>query len=160
MASTRSFLVVLLAFVVSTVHAQQFEDMLWGVASYPGLSEDCVDAVSTTANDCPGLLLLVSQDDRRLKSDELAELCTTSCRTSLVSVRSTIVTACASDVVEIDAVTYPATFFIDKFIFQYDLSCMKEAYANSIPLDCNSGANAGKASPTTTVTISSAKRLR
>ena len=108
-----SFLVVLLQ--SHSIHAQQFEDLQFAV-SYPQLSESCVEALNTTVGGCPGLLMLVAQKHRYLHHDELTDICTTDCRSSLASVRAIIALACnaASDVVEIAPVTYPGAWAADK----------------------------------------------
>ncbi|KAK1752213.1 carbohydrate-binding module family 50 protein [Echria macrotheca] len=132
MASIRSLSFQLLGFVASsTVFAQQFQDVVMGIA-WPGLSESCVTALNTTVPNCPSFLIRVSVDNPRLDEEQLEDLCTTSCRTDLTTVRGTIASACnpTTDVIQLDGVVYPATFVADRFLFTYDLSCRKDSVSN------------------------------
>lgn len=105
------FLSLLLAVSVGRVHGQQFEDDVMGL-DFPQLSEDCLEALNTTAAGCPGFLIRVSVDNRRLIPEELTALCTTTCRASLTTVRSTIAAECtlATDVMEFDGVVWPGSY--------------------------------------------------
>lgn len=111
MASIRSLSFQLLGFVASSAFAQQFQDVIMGIA-WPGLSETCVNALNTTVPSCPSFLIRASVDNPRLDSEQLTALCTTSCRTDLTSVRGTIASACnpTTDVIKLDGVVYPGPY--------------------------------------------------
>lgn len=112
-----------------TVWAQQFSDVLISSSGYPGLTDQCAEALNSTVQSCPGFLAEASVDMPRLDSTSLEALCTSACRSSLESVRNTIASGCGAsqDVIMVDAVVYPATFVIDRYLYTYDVSCMKDS---------------------------------
>lgn len=90
------------------VNAQRFDNLALGV-DYPGISDVCADALNTTLTGCPSLLASVAVDNPRLSSDQLLELCTSGCQTSLRDVRQGIANACDqdSDIISYDGVDWP-----------------------------------------------------
>ncbi|RYP81114.1 hypothetical protein DL770_005977 [Monosporascus sp. CRB-9-2] len=141
-ASSRAVaLVATILFFVNFSSAQQFSDVLLGNDVYPGLSDQCADALNTTVQSCPGFLATVAVDMPRLDASSLHALCTSSCRSSLTSVRGVIASGCGSstDVIEINSVVYPATFVIDRLVYTYDISCAKDSdtgtFCDTIYLD-------------------------
>lgn len=108
MTLTCSLSLLLLAYLTSSANAQQFEDTVMGL-DYPGASENCMEALSTIAPNCPSFLIGVSVNNPRLDSEQLAALCTPACRTALTNVRQTIASGCNldTDVVEFDGVIWP-----------------------------------------------------
>lgn len=111
------------------VAAQQFADLTLGHDGYPDLSERCYDALNTTVQGCPGFVAANAVDIARLVSGQLEALCTSSCRSSLSSVRSVIASGCSADtdVVEFNRIVYPATYTIDRILHAYDVSCARDA---------------------------------
>jgi hypothetical protein len=84
-----------------------------------------------------------------LDEEGTAALCVDSCYSSLESARSTIAGACtaSTDVIVENKVAYPgihpcspavvnfyscllATFFVDNYIYTYDVSCRKDRYVH------------------------------
>lgn len=88
--------------------AQQFTDTLLGL-DYPGLSENCLEALNSTVTACPSFLIQVSVNNPRLNSEELQALCNNGCLESLRSVRQIIQNGCNTnkDVVQFDGVVFP-----------------------------------------------------
>ncbi|KAL2812859.1 hypothetical protein BJX63DRAFT_432363 [Aspergillus granulosus] len=115
---------LLLAFVAKG-HAQVFENLLLGV-EYPGLSDACVNALNTTVS-CPPFLSSAAENNPRLSSEQLVELCTPSCQASLSSARQKIAQSCNqdSDIISYDGLNWPATMIIVRFIYTNNLSCRK-----------------------------------
>jgi hypothetical protein len=76
---------------------------------WQNVSDSCATALNTTVANCPSFLNAVSIDTPRLKSDQLSQLCTPECKTSLANVRSTIAAGCdsGSDTVEWEGTIYP-----------------------------------------------------
>lgn len=97
-----------LATISGRVDAQIFDNLALGV-DYPGISDACADALNSTLSGCPSLLASVSIDNPRLTSDQLSELCTSECRTSLQDVRQEIANACNqdSDIISYDGIDWP-----------------------------------------------------
>ncbi|KAK4660328.1 hypothetical protein QC762_0017910 [Podospora pseudocomata] len=126
-ANTLSWFVGLLS-TFAIANAQQFSDGLLGYHVYPGLSDQCAEALNTTITNCASFLATVAVDMPRLDSRSLETLCTATCRSSLSSVRGTIASRCRgnTDVLEIESIVYPATFVIDRFLYAYDISCAKD----------------------------------
>ncbi|OBT53418.1 hypothetical protein VE04_07002 [Pseudogymnoascus sp. 24MN13] len=89
----------------SSANAQQFKDTAMEL-DYPGVSENCMEALNTTAPNCPSFLIGVSATNPRLDSEQFTALCTPACRTALTNVRQTIALGCNldTDVVEFDGV--------------------------------------------------------
>lgn len=96
---------LLLAHLASSANAQQFKDTAMEL-DYPGVSENCMEALNTTAPNCPSFLIGVSATNPRLDSEQLTALCTPACRTALTNVRQTIALGfnLDTDVVEFDGV--------------------------------------------------------
>ncbi|KAK4682659.1 hypothetical protein QC764_0021480 [Podospora pseudoanserina] len=117
-ANTLSWFVGLLSTFTIAI-AQQFSDGLLGYHVYPGLSDQCAEALNTTITNCASFLATVAVDIPRLDSRSLEILCTATCRSSLSSVRGTIASRCRgnTDVLEIESIVYPATFVIDRFLY-------------------------------------------
>jgi hypothetical protein len=105
--SQANYLRLLAVFAIGA-NGQQLGGVMRGI-NYPGLSDRCLEALNTTVTGCPLLLSSVSVENPRLSSDQLAALCTTSCRGSLTGVRSTIKLGCIApnDTIEFDSVVYP-----------------------------------------------------
>lgn len=80
---------------------------------YPGISESCKHALNTTVQKCPSFLGDVSEDNPRLISAQLSELCTSDCQTSLTDVRKTIVSGCKKT----DVITYEGADWPGKLLF-------------------------------------------
>jgi hypothetical protein len=91
------------------INAQQFNDTVLGNRAYPGLSDQCTEALNTTVKDCPSFMAAASVDMPRLDSSSLDTLCTSACQSSLTSVRNVIAKGCRADkdVIEIRSVVYP-----------------------------------------------------
>lgn len=108
MEVTSLFTFLLLGLLNVFAYAQQFEDIVMGL-DYPGVSENCAEALNTTMPGCPSFLIRVSVDNPRLNSDQLTNLCTSRCRSSMTSVRQVIASTCNknTDVVNIDDVIWP-----------------------------------------------------
>ena len=129
------------ALAVGIAKAQQFIDMTLGHDIYPGLGEQCYEALNTTVKNCPGFLAVNVVEMPRLASPMLDALCTPDCRSSLTSVRGVIASGCAADtdVIEFGRVVYPATYMIDRMIHAYDVFCAKDSasgvYCDEIYLD-------------------------
>lgn len=107
-ANTLSWFVGLLS-TFAIANAQQFSDGLLGYHVYPGLSDQCAEALNTTITNCASFLATVAVDMPRLDSRSLETLCTATCRSSLSSVRGTIASRCRgnTDVLEIESIVYP-----------------------------------------------------
>ena len=137
----RSWAFVLAIGIVGVANAQQFTDITLGHAAYPGLNEQCYEALNTTVQSCPGFLAVHSVEMPRLASPILDALCTPGCKSSLTSVRGVIALGCAAntDVIEMGRVVYPATYLIDRMIHAYDVSCATDSasgvYCDEIYLD-------------------------
>lgn len=104
--------------ITGATNAQQFNDTVLGNKAYPGLSDQCAEALNTTVKDCPGFLAAASVNMPRLDSSSLELLCTPACRSSLSSVRKVIAEGCRADkdVIEIRSVVYPGTIcLLDTF---------------------------------------------
>jgi hypothetical protein len=97
-----------LACISGRVNAQRFDNLALGV-DYPDISDTCTDALNSTLSGCPSLLASVALDNPRLTSDQLGELCTSGCHTSLQNVRQKIAKACDqdSDIISYDGVDWP-----------------------------------------------------
>ncbi|KAK0724574.1 hypothetical protein B0H67DRAFT_641092 [Lasiosphaeris hirsuta] len=127
--------------IAGVANSQQFTDVTLGHDAYPGLSEQCYEALNTTVQSCPGFLAVNSVEMPRLASSMLDALCTPGCRSSLTSVRSIIASGCAAntDVIAVGRVVYPAAYTIDRMIHAYDVSCAKDSvsglYCDEIYLD-------------------------
>lgn len=60
---------------------------------------------------CPSFLGDVSEGNPRLTSEQLSELCTTGCQTSLTDVRKTIASGCNNmDVITYEGADWPGMF--------------------------------------------------
>ena len=70
------------ALAVGIAKAQQFIDMTLGHDIYPGLGEQCYEALNTTVKNCPGFLAVHVVEMPRLASPMLDALCTPDCRSS------------------------------------------------------------------------------
>jgi len=84
---------------------------------YSGISETCKHALNTTVK-CPSFLGDVSEDNPRLTSEQLTELCTSGCQTSLTDVRKTIASGCDNT----DVITFEGADWPGKFFFSDDLN--------------------------------------
>lgn len=93
------------------INGQQFDGTLVGL-DYPGVSENCVDALNTTVANCPGFLVRISINNPRLHQEQLDALCTTSCRTGLSNVRQVIAASCGqvTDTIQVDGVVWPGPY--------------------------------------------------
>ncbi|KAK3177856.1 hypothetical protein K4F52_009408 [Lecanicillium sp. MT-2017a] len=140
---TRALTLALLATIlpfVGIANAQTFSDAVVGHA-YPGISDECAEALNTTVTNCPAYLAWAAEEMPRLVPSALDALCTTACKSSLTSVRGDIASGCGgdSDVMEVDSVVYPATFVIDHYLYAYDVICAKDSdtgeYCDEIYLD-------------------------
>lgn len=102
-----------LAHMIIAACGQQFEGTFRGIG-YPGLSDGCLNALNTTIKACPLLLADAALDNPRLNSEQLTELCTASCYSSLSSVRDTISVGCnaPNDTIEFDSVVYPGNLHL------------------------------------------------
>lgn len=102
--------------------AQTFEDLVLPV-SWPNITDSCAKALNTTVHNCPTFLGHVSVDTPRLKRDQLAQLCTKDCQTSLASVRKTIAAGCDSDnnIIEWDGVGWPGKSWSNNGLQCFDL---------------------------------------
>ncbi|KAG9668275.1 hypothetical protein KCU99_g6485, partial [Aureobasidium melanogenum] len=91
------------------------------------LSAPCLTALNTSVS-CPSGLIDLSVSGSAIDSDGVTALCTDTCKSSLQSARFVIAGACsATDIVVIDSTAYPATFFVDTYIFTYNLACRKDS---------------------------------
>ena len=110
-----------LACISGRVNAQRFDNLALGV-DYPGISDTCADALNSTLTDCPSLLASVAIDNPRLTSDQLGDLCTSGCRTSLQNVRQGIAKACNqdSDIISYGGVDWPGKWSL--FVYFADLN--------------------------------------
>ncbi|KAK4043861.1 hypothetical protein C8A01DRAFT_43236 [Parachaetomium inaequale] len=124
--------------VVGVANAQQFSDALLGNHAYPGLSDQCVEALNTTVKNCPGFLAAASVRMPRLDSSSLDALCTLACRSSLKSVRSIIAAGCRNgkDVIEISSVVYPVSA-TGKFCDELYLDALANGTAADSCSDCS-----------------------
>lgn len=113
--------------LVAVAMGQQFSDGTLG-QSYRGISDQCALALNTTVQGCSVVLAALAVDMPRQGRKSLDALCSAGCRSSLASVRDTIVSKCSGskDVFEMSSVVYPATFVIDRIIYAYDMSCSKD----------------------------------
>jgi len=93
------------------VIGQRFEGIETSV-DYPGLEDQCQQALNTTVTGCPAFLGSISVDNPRLTSDQLSWLCTSDCQASLHSVQKTIANACGaeSDTISYDGTDWPGTY--------------------------------------------------
>lgn len=127
--------------IEGVANAQQFVDVTLGHDAYPGLSEQCYEALNTTVQSCPGFLAVDLVEMPRLASPMLDALCTPSCSSSLRSVRGVIASGCTADtdIIAMGRVVYPATYMIDRMIHAYDVSCAKDSvsgmYCDDMYLD-------------------------
>ncbi|KAH6839433.1 hypothetical protein B0I37DRAFT_400041 [Chaetomium sp. MPI-CAGE-AT-0009] len=117
--------------IACAVNAQQFNDTVLGNRAYPGLSDECAEALNTTVKDCPGFLAAASVDMPRLDSSSLDVLCTSACRSSLTSVRKVIAEGCRADkdAIEIRSVVYPGMIYL--FTWESGKFC-DELYLNAL----------------------------
>lgn len=93
-----------------SITAQVFENLKYPV-NHPGMSESCQNALNTTVSKCPSFLGEVSVDNPRLTSEQLSELCTADCQTSLRNARENIAGSChENDVIDLDEVNWPGMF--------------------------------------------------
>lgn len=99
---------IVLAITAAFTSAQKLGDLPLS-PNWQNVSESCVEALNTTVSDCPSFLGVVSVNTPRLKSDQLEQLCTQACKTSLADVRVTIEAGCDShtDTMEWEGVVWP-----------------------------------------------------
>lgn len=130
-----------------SITTQVFEDLKYPV-NHPGMSESCQNALNTILSKCPSLLGEVAVDNPRLTSEQLSELCTADCQTSLRNAREKITGSChENDVINLDEVDWPGMLYysypwdslfvcgltfsakviIDRFLYTYRLSCRKDS---------------------------------
>lgn len=59
-----------------------------------------------------------------MTADQIEAVCVDGCYRSLETARTTIADECAlnTDVIVVENVAYPATFFVDNYLFTYELS--------------------------------------
>lgn len=94
--------------------------------SYPELAQGCQQALNTSTQ-CPTSLLKASSGQEFFKPNELDALCTSACAESLQVVREAIEGDCAETDAIIDkGQAFPATFMVDKFIYAYNRTCLKD----------------------------------
>ncbi|KAK4442800.1 hypothetical protein QBC34DRAFT_312355 [Podospora aff. communis PSN243] len=129
MAKTFTFWAALAVGLVST---QQLPD-----AFYPydtlGLGERCFNALTTTVPSCPGWLGQHAGGSdssfEMLDLDRATQLCNSTCKIDLVSLRYSITSKCSNvtDRVVPDGyggAAYPATYFTDRCLFAIQAGCM------------------------------------
>jgi hypothetical protein len=64
-----------------------------------------------------------------MTADQIEAVCVDGCYSSLETARTTIAAECALDtnVIVVENVAYPATFFVDNYLFTYELSCRTDS---------------------------------
>jgi hypothetical protein len=107
--------------------AQQFPNSSID-ASYPGLTSGCTTAVNPVLN-CDDVLADTTLSFVYLADKRLTSLCTTSCSNSLRLARQGIAKAftAKTDVISDGAVSYPATYVVDRLLWSYTATCRKDA---------------------------------
>ena len=111
-----------------TAGAQRFAD--WPLQEYdhPELSAKCASALETTIS-CPTMLDSFAVLSEMLDSTQLAMMCTTECVESLQIVRNEILASCTdeTDVLVVNGIAYPATYWAEKYIHAQAKSCLKDS---------------------------------
>ncbi|KAK3347125.1 hypothetical protein B0T25DRAFT_634368 [Lasiosphaeria hispida] len=118
---------LLLPWALQLANAQQFDNFKTPYEQL-GLSKACTDVLNTTVS-CDSALASVTEFDRPsvdvLDPDTLGKVCVAKCRDELKSLRTNIASICnkQTDLIVFGKTAYPATFILDHYIYQYDVSC-------------------------------------
>ncbi|KAI5363488.1 hypothetical protein Slin15195_G091370 [Septoria linicola] len=110
------------------VQAQRFANSATADFAHPGVGAKC-DAALESIIACPEMLGGFARLSEVLTPEQLAETCTPECAESLQTAKSEIEAKCkaASDVIVEDDIAYPATYWVDKYIYEHSKSCLKDA---------------------------------
>ncbi|KAI0406600.1 peptidoglycan-binding protein [Xylaria palmicola] len=114
------------------VYGQQFDGYTFPYEIL-GLSDSCLAAVNVTVSSCPAWLARYTGIDGgsvdTLLSEQLGQLCDSSCQKDLSSLRTSISGACKepTDVMMPNDIAYPPTFLADRFLYAASLSCLKDS---------------------------------
>ncbi|KAK2764377.1 hypothetical protein FQN54_009071 [Arachnomyces sp. PD_36] len=111
--------------------AQLFSDGSGFNANYPGISDDCKEALNRTVA-CDSFLADGPDNYVQLSTEELDKICVPDCPDALEEFRSHAEEKCSaeSDIIVIDDIAYPATYTVEKLLYNYNVTCDEEEETN------------------------------
>jgi hypothetical protein len=97
-------------------------------AIFEDATTGCLAAFNQTLN-CDASVQMLSYDLDRLEFSEssLTTLCTSSCLSSLLTLESTVSSACGDYDIEFNGAFLSATQVVDLFLYKYNMSCMADS---------------------------------
>ena len=130
MSTPEASLLVSICFAVlsMTARAQRFAEWTFQEFDRPDLSAKCSSALKTSIS-CPAMLDGFATRSEMRDPTQLAMMCTTECVESVQLVRKEILASCTdeTDVLVVNGVAYPATYWAEMYIHEQTKSCLKDA---------------------------------